>query len=682
MLPGLLAGHYNYSDTHIDLRRLCSRTGARFITARATGIDTAGSEVLLQGRPPLPFDVLSIDIGSQPGLDEVPGARERATPVKPVHSFYQRWQVVEKRLSSTQAGAALNIALVGGGAGSVELALAMRHRCAGTAVTITLVCGAGLLEGYNDRARDTVRRHCREQGVHVLENTRIAAVGENTLRGSDGGEQRFDELFWCTAAVAEGWLRNTGMPCDATGFLQVSDTLQVDGFPNIFAAGDVATQRNHPRPKAGVYAVRQAPVLAHNLLAYLRGGALREHRPQKRFLSLLSLGDKVAVADRGVFSACGSWVWRWKDHIDRKFMALFDERLPLMSPAVSASDEPMHCGGCGAKIPGAILRRGLEQLAVDFPAVVDARQLSEDAALLEFGVGNSLVQSVDVLRSLVDDPWLMGRIAVLHALSDLYAVGARPHSALASLTLPYAGPKLQQRDLQQLMSGAVVELQLAGCRLVGGHTLEGPELVVGFTVNGELDGKPLPKQGVQAGDQLILCKPLGTGVLFAAQQQDQVDGSWISAAIDGMLHSNAGAAQLAQGAHAATDITGFGLLGHLAEMLRGGDLRVQLDASQIPLLPGALECFAAGHASTLQPGNIAIAESLVQVGEGVDEPRLQALFDPQTSGGLLLSVPAALAGELLQSLRESGYGDAAIIGEVRAPVAAGAAPVAPISIFQ
>ncbi|MCZ6828454.1 MAG: selenide, water dikinase SelD [Gammaproteobacteria bacterium] len=677
MLPGLLAGHYSWSDAHIDLRKFCSRTGVRFIVARAIGIDIEKGEVNLEGRPALPFDVLSIDIGSQPGLEDVPGARDFATLVKPIHSFYQRWQMVEKRLATANDDGKLKILLVGGGAGSVELALAMRHRSGAQRLAIKLVCGAGLLESYNSRARKTVRQHCREQGIELLENARVVQVGEQVLSTADGSKHRFDELFWCTAAVAEGWLRDTGLPCDSAGFLRVTDTLQVQGYAHIFAAGDVATQLDHPRPKAGVYAVRQAPVLAHNLLACLRGDKLREHRPQRRFLSLLSLGDKLAVADRGVFSASGSWVWRWKDRIDRKFMALFDERLPAMRAAVTTGDESMHCGGCGAKLPSKMLRSGLQQLAENYPLVIDAQQLYEDAALLELSADQRLVQSIDVLRSLVDDPWLMGRIAVLHALSDLYAMGAKPHSALASLTIPFAGPQLQQRDLQQLMSGAVEELQRAGCRLLGGHTLEGPELAMGFTVNGELSGATLAKQGLQSGDQLVLCKPLGTGVLFAAQQQGQADGRWISTAIASMLQSSAAAASLAleQGVHAATDITGFGLLGHLAEMLQGSDLQARIELSRIPVLPGVEKCFAAGIASTLQPGNIASVESLLDVPGGVIKPRHQVLFDPQTCGGLLLSVAAAQASDLLQALRSAGYAEAEIVGEVTFLADPGTAPL-------
>ena len=675
MLPGLVAGHYAWEDAHIDLDRLCSRIGVRFVRARALGIDPEKREVQLANRPALPFDVLSIDIGSQPGLQDVAGAGEFAIPVKPVHSFYQRWQAVEQRLVNPGCEQTLKFVLVGGGAGSVELALAMCHRSAGQDIDIKLLCGAGLLEGYNAAAIKVVRRCCRELGIELAEQSRVVEVRADSVTTADGRCHAYDELFWCTTAVGEEWLQQSGMPCDAAGFLQVTDQLQVQGYPHIFAAGDVAAQVNHPRPRAGVYAVRQAPVLAHNLLAFLSEEALREYHPQRRFLSLLSLGDRRAVADRGVFSACGAWVWRWKDRIDRKFMARFDAHLPEMPVATTPREEAMHCGGCGAKLPGNMLRRGLEELAADFPDMIDPNQLAEDAALLQLSPGKRLLQSVDVLRGLLDDPWLMGRIAVLHALSDLYAMGATPHSALASLTIPYAGAQLQQRDLMQLMSGAVLELQAANCRLLGGHTLEGQELAMGFTVNGEVADTVLEKRGLEPGDQLILCKPLGTGVLFAARQQGVADGRWIEAAIASMLLSSSTAAALAleHGAHAATDITGFGLLGHLAEMLQGSSLQVRIELSRVPLLPGVEQCYAAGITSTLQPGNIDHVQALVAIGNA-SAPGLQALYDPQTCGGLLLSVSTARFGGLLQALRGAGYDAAEVIGEVHVPDAL-AAPI-------
>jgi selenide,water dikinase len=651
MLPGLVAGHYDFDDAHIDLRRFCTARGIRFIEAAASGIDPARHLVFLEGRPPLEYDILSINTGAAPELDSVPGARNFAVPVKPVGSFYRRWRQLEDRLAVDKG---LRVLLVGGGAGSVELALAMRHRL-GSAPRITLLCGEQLLTDYNGGARAAVRRRLDSQGIECIENNRVSAVSADRVKTGDQTGLEYDELVWCTGVVPPGWLVNAGLPLDERGFIQVEDTLSVPGLDGVFAAGDVAVQLNHPRPRAGVFAVRQAPVLAHNLAAALGGGRLREHRPQRRFLSLLSLGDRLAVADKGLFRASGAWVWRWKDRIDRRFMAQFAELPPPMAEFTGGGD--MHCGGCGAKLPALLLRGVLAELGAMFPGTVVPEHLREDAAVIDWP-GGSLVQTADTLRALVDDPWLMGRLVALHALSDIYAMGASPHSAQVHACLPYASRVLQQRELFQLMAGLVRELDAAGCQLVGGHSMEGPELSLGLTVNGRVqDESVLAKTGSRPGDRLILTKPLGTGVIFAAAMSGDTPGSATAAAIGSMLRSNSAAAKIAMRcASACTDITGFGLLGHLAEMLVPG-LRARIDS--LPALPGANALLDAGFRSTLHEGNVqSVASSL---GDVEQWPPLA--FDPQTSGGLLLSVPEAGVADCLSALAAAGE-QAAVIGSL------------------
>lgn len=683
MLPGLVAGHYSFEQTHIDLARLCQWAGVRFIAAQVTAIDPATRELSLAGRPPLNYDVVSIDIGSQPELDSVPGAREHAVPVKPVAGLWQRWQRLCERIRAHSAAANYRIAVVGGGAGSVELAMAMSNRLADERVDIDLWCGAGqILSGYNTRARKTVVAALSRLGVTVHLDARVSRVEAKRLVFASGEAAVYDELFWCTGAAAAPWVAASGLATDAQGFLAVADTLQSLDDDRVFGAGDIATQVRHPRPKAGVYAVRQGPVLAHNLRARLLGKPLREHRPQQRFLSLVSLGDRQAAADRGPFSAAGAWVWRWKDSIDRKFMARFED-LPVsmprgnwgVLPELAGATDQQPCGGCGAKVGADVLGRVLTELAQEFPQHCPAAGLGDDTAAIPCAGATAVVQSLDMLRELVADPWLMGRIAANHALSDLYASGARPVSALAAVTLPFAGPEILQRELKQYLGGALHEFAAAGCSLAGGHSMQGPELNIGFVVNGiamATDGKLLPKQGLAPGDQLLLAKPLGTGALFAAHMQHAADGRDISAALDSMLLSNQVAAELAvaHGASACTDITGFGLLGHLLEMLEAGQA-ASLELAQLPLLPGVVQQLAAGMVSSNQAVN-ASARTALECVSGLEDTRVEVLFDPQTSGGLLVGIAPGHAADLLDALRHGGYCQAAIIGEViaRGPNAA------------
>jgi selenide,water dikinase len=434
----------------------------------------------------------------------------------------------------------------------------------------------------------------------------------------------------------------------------------------VFGAGDIATQINHPRPKAGVYAVRQGPVLTENLLALAAGRDLRSHQPQDGFLSMLALGPKRAVAHRNGLSVSGDWVWRWKDHIDQSFMRRFSElpeRRMGRTAGAPATDAQAPCGGCGAKVSGDALHDVLAELGRLYPELSPAAESRDDVAIVD--APTPLMQSLDALRALVDDPWRMGRIAAQHALSDIYASGGRPHSALALVTLPFAAPALLRRDLRMVLAGALSVFQESGCRLLGGHSMQGPELQLGFAVNGVLsEGQPLHKQGARDGDLLLLTKPLGSGALFAAHMQARADGRQVDRALSILEQSNARAADIARRyqARALTDVTGFGLAGHLLEMLGDGlSARIRIDA--LPLLPGALAAMEAGIFSTLHEPNRDAVGARVSLPPSAPVSA-QLLFDPQTSGGLLMALDPGQVEGARAALRESGM-CAALLGEVR-----------------
>jgi len=675
MLPGLIAGHYDFHQAHIDLEGLCYWAGARFIKARACGLDPAAQSLQLERRPALAYDLLSLDIGSQPELDSVPGARQYAVPVKPVSGLWQRWQALKSRLSDSP-GRRQHVAVVGGGAGSVEVVLAMAHTLREQSVSFTLVTAAqNLLPEYNCGARAAALKALADHQISVYCDAPVQAVQAHSLVLPKRELEGFDEIFWCTGATAAPWVAKSGLATDPRGFLILRNTLQALDYETVFAAGDIGVQRDFPRPRAGVFAVRQGPALAENLRRCLLAQPLRQHRPQARFLSLLSLGERRATADRGPFSATGAWVWRWKDRIDRRFVQRFQE-LPQSMPGsyfgrlseLESEPEPMPCGGCGAKVGADDLAWALAQLRQQYPAYCPTQEAADDVAHIPGSGGARVWQSLDILRELVRDPWLMGRIAANHALSDLYASGLRPRSALAAVTLPFARSSLQRRDLQQLLAGALEEFSAVYCPLLGGHSLQGAELSLGFVVNGTplaADGQVLGKQGLQAGDALVLTKALGTGVLFAGQMQQRVAGADIEAAVTVMLQSNLPAARLAlaHGASAVTDVTGFGLLGHALEMLTP-EQGLALDVAAIPLLSGAAAAFSQGVRSTMHRANYRSASSRGVAVEIRANAATGLLFDPQTSGGLLLGIAADRAPALLAALHEAGCSSAAVIGQV------------------
>jgi selenide,water dikinase len=268
----------------------------------------------------------------------------------------------------------------------------------------------------------------------------------------------------------------------------------------------------------------------------------------------------------------------------------------------------------------------------------------------------------------VDDPYLFGQIAAQHSLGDIFAMGAEAQSALAIATVPYGREAQVEDTLAQLLIGAQEVLQAAGAALVGGHTSEGAELALGFALNGLVDPACiLRKGGMQPGDQLILTKALGTGTLFAADMRWKAKGRWIAGALASMLQSNREGARclMGYGATACTDVTGFGLLGHLVEMAKASQVDVTLDLPHVPSLEGVQETIKAGIFSTLYPQNVRLRRAIRNLETVAQAPLYPLLFDPQTSGGLLASVPARRATACLATLQALGYNRATIIGAVQ-----------------
>ncbi|WP_317848714.1 selenide, water dikinase SelD [Marinobacter sp. R17] len=691
MLPGYVAGHYNYDDVHIDLRRLAEFAGARFFRDEALGIDRSSQQVLCRNRPPVPYDLLSINIGSAPGLRDVPGADQYAVPVKPIHDFNNRWQALLERCEHHQGP--LSIAVVGAGAGGVELILAMQYRLRQVFKSLNkdprqlrfhlFDADSTLVPTHNARVRARLESVVRDRGIRLHLGDPVVKVSANQIHTAGGSSLAVNETLWVTRAGAPGWLKTTGLALDEDGFIRTRDTLQTETDDRIFAAGDIAHVSEHPREKAGVFAVRQGPPLADNLRRVALGQTPRPFHPQRHWLALISTGDRYAIASRGALGFGGRWVWRWKDWIDRRFMARFND-LPAMAestqqPDTSAAlnDEDaaqaisalaMRCGGCGAKVGSTVLSRALARIQpVERDDILVGLHSPDDAAVLAVPDGKAVVQTIDFFRAFIDDPYVFGRIAANHSLGDVFAMGAEPQSATAIATVP-AGIESKMEDLVfQMMKGAVDVLNSAGCALVGGHTGEGLELGLGFAVNGLVDPDAiLRKDGLRPGNVLILTKPLGTGTLFAAYPRLKARGRWIDGALAQMQVSNQRAAQCLKefGATACTDVTGFGLLGHLVEMTRPSGVDAELALPSLPLLEGAEETLKDGILSSLQPANVRLRRAISNQAEKANDPRYPILFDPQTAGGLLAGVPADQAEECLAALKERGYGQAAIIGKI------------------
>ena len=664
MLPGLIAGHYGFEDCHIDLVRLAQFAGARIIHGSVNGIDRVAKCVSVTDRPPVRYDIASIDVGITPDLSNIQGANEYGIAVKPISTFWPKWQALERRVQ--RANGPRRITIVGGGAAGCELALAVDHRLRkllsqdrtdAANLTITLVTGGMLLPRHNARARRLALKALSDRKIHVADCGRATELTAKCVTLDTGLVIPTDAALITTGAAAPDWFAKTDLSTTDAGYIAIRKTLQMHGDDHIFAVGDCASSQTTPREKSGVFAVRQGPTLIKNLGRVTHSKAAKAFAPQKYFLTLLSLANGRAIASKGTFAASGRWAWTLKDHIDQKFMRNFNA-LPKMSESDDSTAE-MRCGGCAAKVGPVTLSNALQRLGLE------SANAPEDAAVIDEGGPTLKLQSLDFFRAFWPDPFVLGEIAANHALNDIYAMSGIPDGVLALAVLPFGKAHIVEEDLYQLLAGARVVFDRENVKLAGGHSGEGLELAIGFSVSGQVPRDDITKKiGLKIGDQLVLTKPIGTGITFAAHMQGDARAQTIATALKVMRQSNRVAAGIIKdhSPSAITDITGFGLAGHIIEMLQASHVSADLDLSQIPVFPGALDLAQLGHASSLLEQNMSLVKHVAQ-SENLSPISAALLFDPQTSGGLLAGVEEDSAPSCVRELREAGYG-AAVIGRV------------------
>jgi selenide, water dikinase len=672
MVPGHVAGQYRSDEVEIDVRALARRAGARVVVSRAVSIDAATHRVHLEGRPPLQFDLCSVNVGSTVFGQDLPGVVAHAVRSRPIGHLLAE---VDRRLDGLERGAA--VVVVGAGAAGVELAACLAHRLRDRKPDICLLdAGTSPLQGASAALVARVQHALRLRGVRWIGEASVAEVQADTVLLQDGRRLPAALTVWAAGAAPVPLLAASDLPIDGRGWVRVRSDLRVVGRDDVYAVGDCAVLDGHVLPKAGVYAVREGAILADNLRATLLGRPQRAYQPQRDFLALLNLGDGTAIGGKWGQAFEGAWVFRLKDRIDRQFMARFQVLDASGAPSASIPAMPgggeMICGGCAAKVGQRGLQAALGRLppAPAAPDVLLGLDAPDDAAAIRLADGGVQLQTVDLFRGFTDDPWLVGRVAAINALSDLLAKGVQPQHALAITAIPDGPAAAQEEALFQVMAGARQELDAHRCALIGGHTTTAPELLVGFSVTGwapSMDTIPI-LTGLKAGQALVLTKPLGSGLLWAADAQGRAKGRWIEEALVWMLRSNASAsaAMLAVGATAATDITGFGLAGHLGEMLWRSGCSSTINLSALPALPGAAALLAQGLRSTFHPENQRAGRALSIAPAAAADPLLDLIYDPQTSGGLIFGCAPDQVDRALFLLRQSG-GDGWVVGMTAPP---------------
>ena len=659
MLPGHIAGHYDRDTLEIDLVRLARFAGARLILSHATAIDRHAKLIHLEGRDPLAYDTASIDIGITARMD-IDGFAEYAVGAKPLDIYAQTWRnfLDAVRMGEKQP----TVCVIGGGVAGCELAMAMAFALRGIDADpqVTILESGPDISGLGARAKAKLHHSMSELGITLLPNAHVTKIQSGEVLCAEHPPINAALCIGAAGAFPHPWISQTDLPLH-DGFIVVDPDLRVKGDANLFAVGDCAHMPFAPRPKAGVFAVRAAPVLFHNMRTALAGGTFKSFKPQSSYLKLISLGGKSAMAEKYSFTPAGPLLWRWKDRIDRAFMDSLDN-LPAMQPhsksVLTAKDDKTDsqdiplCGGCGAKVSGSVLRQ-----VIGSPPSAEGSDIiagpGDDAAIIRQSGGGFQVLSVDHLRAFIEDPVQMTKIAAVHALGDIWAMGAAPQTALSTLILPRMSASLQERTLREISTAAQDVFTQAGAVIVGGHTTMGAEMTIGFTVTGLSQKMPITVAGAQDGDVLVLTRPIGSGVILAAHMADKAPADIVTNTLTAMEQPQHIAAQALSCAHAMTDTTGFGLAGHIQEICNASGMQAEIWHDKIPFYHGARALSDAGVQSSLLRSNIADAPTT-----GIADP---LLHDPQTAGGLLAALPRAVAEQVIADLASQGQ-QAVIIG--------------------
>lgn len=321
MLPGWIAGHYELDECEIPLPSLAARAGVRFCLGHLARIDLDARIAFTESAEEIAFDLISIDTGPVIDRAAIAGLADHAIALRPLESLIGQWERLLAHLADTSDIHTLTV--IGGGAGGVELALAFAFRStsARLPLRVTLVAGrTGLAPTLPPSVQRRLERLLHASDVRLIVDDAVE-IGRHTVMLAEGGELTSDATIVATGAAAAEWPGASGLACDTGGFIAVNEYLQSISHPFVFAAGDCATMLEHPRPRSGVYAVHAGPPLARNLRRAVNGRPLVQYTPQRRALYLLSAGARYAVATWGSLCTEGAWVWRWKDRIDRRFVA-------------------------------------------------------------------------------------------------------------------------------------------------------------------------------------------------------------------------------------------------------------------------------------------------------------------------------------------------------------------------
>lgn len=648
MIPGYIEGIYSWRDSHIDLYRLCLKLNVRFIHAEVERVSAHEKEIYFKDRPKIKFDVLSINTGIQSNNREIKGAAKYCLPVKPISKLTNNFL---NKITNFKS-----IAFIGGGAGSVELALAIKKRFLNINqdIKITIITGKrGLLSTFPQKTKLTSLKTLEKFKIDIIEYKRVLEVKPKQIILSDKSMLKIDKAILSTNSMTPKWLAKSDILLTKDNYILVNKSFQTN-YKYVFASGDVIDFNNQNLKKAGVFAVRSGKPLAINIRKFILGKKLVEYKFNKNYLALIGTSKRSAIATKYNLTFNSRFFFYLKKYIDQNFIKKFSDfriRKKFTLDAlktdvlnifvkhkekITDENDIMQCKGCAAKVPLNALKQALPK---------DIVSTSEDAVSVPGQP--ELYQTVDMISSIITDPFLLGKIAANHSISDMVSVNSKITSAMMILQLPLSKTEINSRDLEQVLLGANEIFKTIDCPLIGGHTMIGKDKdpIIGFSILGQKQKKikiMKNRRKIKTKDLLILTEKIGSGLIFAGINNYLIDSYFQIDVIKQMIKGNLNFGKISNQLNilSMTDITGFGLANHLLNLIKRDNSKTGLTIypNKIPLFEGVNECLNKDIKSSLFKSNYDIAQKDIIYKR--DKSKLDnILYDPQTVGGIAFIIP-------------------------------------------
>ena len=631
MTPGYIHKDFSKEEISIDLQRLCLNADATFIKDKVISIKTDNQKLELQNFPSINYDLLSINTGSISNIKKIKIDKlSKCFFVKPISSLVKNLNQIDQVIKNKKS----NIAIIGGGVASYELALSLLRRYE-SKIKINIV-GKNILKekNLNNSTKKKLKKIIKKIGIKEYLGE-VISISQTHLTLKGGDTLKCDLSLLSTGADIDTWLSESNLNKDKDGFIIVDNYLQSTNDKNIFVTGDACTILNTFRPKSGVMAVRQGEVLKENIFLKLTGKPLIKFKPQKNWLYLIGTYKNYALLNFFFLSFHGKWCWKLKVWIDKDFINKFKFNSNLNMTKKNFELEKlnefkMYCQGCGSKVSKNTLINYLRKSN-------DNNNLSDSSILNHKSL--KTLQTIDHIKLFSSlNPFDFGKISYLHSQNDILASGGIVKSLSISISVPFSENFIEKFYMEYFMGGIKSEADKDSCLIASGHSYQSQELGITLTLNGEIN-KDSSKNYASEGDLIYLSKPLGTGYLLSAyfKNTEYLSSNDFENIVSNLKRGNLFTVNSARssGSKMMTDISGFGLSSHLIDICLSSNLSSELRLSKNILINSNLDLLEM-YKSTGYFNNFNSSREFIEISES--HPLKNILYDPQTNGPMLMAI--------------------------------------------